>query len=134
MRYFYAQLDGNNVCVAQLDTHGIIDAPNMIPVAIEDDRIGQTWDGANWQAAVPTYSTQLDETEFIGLFTFDEWSDVKGSADASVQKFVAVLESFPKKFDTGHAKVVAAMTKIVQAGDVSINQTRAQEIVKGILR
>ena len=85
-------------------------------------------------ATADVYDTDVTAKEFIGLFTFDEWSDVKGSADANVKKFVAVLESFPKKFDTGHAKVTAAMTKIVQAGDISINQTRAQEIVKGILR
>lgn len=82
---------------------------------------------------VVSYITDVIATEFIGLFTFDEWSEIKNSTSTNVKKFIAALESYPNKFDTGHARIVSGMQAIVAAGDITMDITRAQEIVKGIL-
>ena len=47
--YFYAQLNGSNVCIAVTQTSGPFNVGNMIALASLDTTVlGKTWSGSAW--------------------------------------------------------------------------------------
>lgn len=63
----YAQIDGNGVVVAYVETDREIDAPNVIGVKDGAAVIGKKWDGAKFVAVAPdrrqVIATQLAEID-----------------------------------------------------------------------
>ena len=50
MQYHYAQIDGNNICIAASDLSGPVDAPHMIPRDQGDtSMLGKLWNGSTWE-------------------------------------------------------------------------------------
>lgn len=53
MRYYYAQINADGVCIALSDLSAEVIAANLIPLAAYDsDIIGKRWTGAAWVAVV----------------------------------------------------------------------------------
>ena len=51
MRYFYAQIDGDGVCIALLDTNAPASLPFMIAIeSMDETLLGKTWTGTEWVA------------------------------------------------------------------------------------
>lgn len=49
MRYYYAQLDDNNICAGVSDLSGPIEAENMIQLDSYDTSVqGKLWTGSGW--------------------------------------------------------------------------------------
>lgn len=52
MRYYYAQIDENDVCVGILDTHAPINLPTMISLpSMQHDVLGKTLVNGEWVEA-----------------------------------------------------------------------------------
>ena len=57
MRYYYAQIDENNLCVGILDTHAPINLPSMVPLSsMQHDVLGKTLVDGEWvnNTEIPT--------------------------------------------------------------------------------
>lgn len=49
MRYYYAQIDDNNICVGVSDLSGPVEADNMIQLDTYDTSVqGKMWTGSEW--------------------------------------------------------------------------------------
>jgi hypothetical protein len=50
MRYYYAQIDGNNIATSILNTFATMDLPTHIQLVEFDDTVlGKTWNGSSWE-------------------------------------------------------------------------------------
>jgi len=50
MRYYYAQIDENNIATSILDTFSSMDLPTHIQLVEFDETIlGKTWNGSSWE-------------------------------------------------------------------------------------
>ena len=49
MRYYYAQIDDNNICVGVSDLSGPVEAANMVQLDTYDTSVqGKMWTGSEW--------------------------------------------------------------------------------------
>lgn len=62
----YAQIDDSGVCISDSTLSGVIDAPNMIPLAADaPSPMGRRWTGEGWEDVQPLARPRIVITQIV---------------------------------------------------------------------
>ncbi len=118
---YYAEIDQNGVCFAELETSTTIDKPTMIP-SDGFGKLGKKWNGSTWEDYTPPAIPKrlLTKLEYMDRFSDPELEAIYTAAKASVAVEVW-LEKFKQATDINldDERTIAGLNKLKDAGILS---------------
>lgn len=134
----YAQIDDNGVCISDSTLSGVIDAPNMIPLADSDpSRVAMRWTSSGWEVVPEPQGTKprrVSKLAFRSRFTAGEKVALYEAAERHVliriwldDLAAAHAEADGTAVDLEDPRIVEGVYGLVAAG--LITEQRAAEVL-----
>lgn len=124
---YYAEIDRNGVCFAELETDSVITKPTMI-VTDGFGKLNKQWTGAEWVNVPAPVSRTLTKLEYLRRFTQQERVGIRTAAKTEpvLEDYLALLD-LAQEVSLDDPDTVAAVTLLELSGLIA--QGRAAEIL-----